>query len=354
MRGPRRVPWGDAAGINTIEPPGNPSRIRQACTAAALASALLLSACGPKAEAPASPGLTPVRLDIDWYPEAELAGFYQALARGYYREAGLDVSITPGGVGTHPNLELVMGVAQFATASSDDVIEQAQQGLPLYIVGAFMERYPEAILVHEDSPVRSIRDLDGRVVIAVPGNGWIAHVERKYGIRINVEPAAFEITRFMADPGAIQQVYVSSEPYFVRRKGVKTRMLMISDTGYNPYRVIIATKAYAQAHPEVVRAFVSASMRGWVDVMSGDPAPSRQLILALNTQIDRDYFDATLRTLSEYHIVSGQPERGEYLGALSLARLQEQIDLLARIGFVHGSFPASGIATAEFSPPAPR
>jgi NitT/TauT family transport system substrate-binding protein len=314
------------------------------------AAALLLASCRPAAQAPAPRGPVPIRLDIDWYPEAELGGFYQALARGFYRDAGLDVRITPGGPNTHPNLELAVGHAQFATASSDDVVEEAQQGLPLYMVGAFMERYPEAILVHEDSPVRSIRDLDGRPIIAVPGNGWIAHVEQKYGIRINVVPAAFEITRFMARDDAIQQVYITSEPYYVRRSGVRTRTLMIADTGYDPYRVIITTKAYALAHPDIVRAFVAASLRGWADFMAGDAAPARDMVLRLNPQIDRDYFDATVRTLGEEGIVAGKPDRGEFLGAFSLKRLQEQIDLLARIRFVRQSFPASSVATDAFLP----
>jgi hypothetical protein len=78
------------------------------------------------------------------------------------------------------------------------------------------------------------------------------------------------------------------------------------------------------------------------------------MILALNPQIDADYFDATVRTLGQYGIVSGRADRGEFVGAFSLHRLQEQIDLLARIGFVRGTFPASSIATEGFLPPAPR
>src|SRR5258708_8847147 len=74
--------------------------------AAAIGSlaALCVAGCGRPAssgatpsEAPAVPGLRRVVLQTDWFPQAEHGGFYQALAKGFYREAGLTVEIRPGG-----------------------------------------------------------------------------------------------------------------------------------------------------------------------------------------------------------------------------------------------------------------
>ena len=310
----------------------------------------MLGACRPNATVAVHQEQVPVRVDTDWYPEAEHGGFYEALGLGYYRDAGLDVTITPGGPNTHPIVELAVGHAQFAIAASDDVIEQAAQGLPFLIVGAFMERYPEAILVHDSSPIHSFPDLNGRSIIGVPGTGWISYVEQKYGIKIFVSPIDFELARFIGDDGAIQQVYLTNEPYFVKKAGIKARTMKISETGYDPYRVIITTVGFASAHPDVVRAFVAASTKGWAQFIGGDPSAARSLILARNPQIKPDFFDDTLRVLKENHLVDGEASRGERVGALSLGRLQEQIDTLARIKFIKATFPVSRIATLEFLP----
>jgi len=317
-----------------------------------LLAGALLTGCRPGARVPEAPSaaVQPVAMGIDWYPEAEFGGFYQAMARSFYREAGLAVTLNPGGPNTHSNVDLVKGSVQFVSAASDDVIEREEQGVPLLIVGAFMERYPEVILVRADSPVRSLRDLDGRTVIADPGAGWVTNVERRYRIRINISPGDYEVTRFMADPTVIQQVYLTNEPYYIRKQGIKVRAIELADDDYNPYRVIVTTKSYAHDHPETVRRFVAASARGWNDFIFRDAAPGRDLILALNAETTREFVDASIATLRSEHIIDGSAERGEAIGALSLDRLQRQINRLAQIGYIKAPFPVADVATTEFLP----
>jgi NitT/TauT family transport system substrate-binding protein len=154
----------------------------------------------------------------------------------------------------------------------------------------------------------------------------------------------------MGDPTVIQQVYLTNEPYYIRRHGIKVRAIELADDDYNPYRVIVTTKAYAHAHPETVRKFVAASMRGWDDFIFHDAGPGRDLILALNTETTREFVDASIATLRSEHIIDGSPGRGEAIGALSLDRLQRQINRLAEIGYIKAPFPAGDVATTEFLP----
>jgi hypothetical protein len=105
-----------------------------------LVLALLAAGCARKeaAIAPAATSLRKVVLQSDWFPQAEHGGFYQALAKGFYREAGLDVEILPGGPGATIKLSVAKGTADFGMYRSDDVIVAASRGLPLVIVGAVM------------------------------------------------------------------------------------------------------------------------------------------------------------------------------------------------------------------------
>src|ERR1017187_2015988 len=114
------------------------------------------------------PPLRRVVFQTDWFPQAEHGGFYQALAKGFYREAGLDVEILPGGPGATIKLSVAKGLADFGMYRSDDVIVAAGRGLPLIIVGAVLQHDPEALLVHASSPVKTLQDLNGHSVIAPP------------------------------------------------------------------------------------------------------------------------------------------------------------------------------------------
>ena len=115
----------------------------------------LLSGCG-KSAAPAAPGapaLTKLRLQTDWFAETEHGGFYQALAKGYYREAGLDVEILPGGPGPIVQQKIIGGVADAGIGTSDALIVNVGSNLPFLVVGAYLQHDPQGILLHEENPV---------------------------------------------------------------------------------------------------------------------------------------------------------------------------------------------------------
>ena len=144
-----------------------------------LLAGILLAGCSRSADTsqvagdPAPAGAKPllkVGFQLDWFPAAEHGGHYQALVKNYYRDAGLDVTIVPGGPGQSGMQKVALGQIEFAMGRSDDVILAVSHNLPLLIVGAQMQHDPQAILVHEASPVKSFRDLDGKSMMASPGS----------------------------------------------------------------------------------------------------------------------------------------------------------------------------------------
>jgi NitT/TauT family transport system substrate-binding protein len=317
--------------------------------------AILLAGCGKKpaedlASAPDAPPLTKVRFQTDWYPQAEHGGFYQALARGFYREAGLDVEIVPGGPGPGVAPRLVSGTADLGMGQSDDVVVHVSNGLPFVIVGVHMQHDPQGILVHEESPVQSFADLDGRAVMAVPASIWIEYLKSSYGINFSIQPMNYGIAQFMTDPGFIQQCYVTNEPYYVRQNGARPRTLLIANSGYDPYRILFTTRRYAAENPAAVRAFVAASVRGWVDFMTGDPAPAKALIAQRNPDMSPAFMDYTIQALREFQILAGDAEKGEGIGHMRRARLERQVETLARLKIIPAPVPLAEYATFEFLP----
>jgi len=324
-------------------------------TSAAVLLGLLFAGCGKSASDAASsaagtPPLTKVRFQTDWYPQAEHGGFYQALARGFYREAGLDVEIIPGGPGPGVAPRLVSGTADLAMGQSDDVAVHVANGLPFLIVGVHLQHDPQGILVHDASPVKSFADLNGRTVMAVPGSIWIEYLKSHYGIDFLLQPMNYGIAQFMTDPQFIQQCYVTNEPYYVRRNGANPRAMLIANSGYDPYRIIFTTRRYAQAQPAAVRAFVAASVRGWVDFMTGDPAPAKALIARRNPDMSAEFMDYTIGALRDFQILAGDPAKGERVGRMTRARLERQVETLVRLKIIPAPLALEEFASFEFLP----
>ena len=331
---------------------------------ALLLGAACAAGCGRRAEsatpaagpgAGAGKGLLKVRFQLDWYPTPEHGGFFQAVVKHYYRDSGLDVTIAPGGPGSVPLPTVGTGRMDFAIGRCDDVILAARQGLPLLIVCAQMQHDPQAIMMHEDGAVKSFKDLEGRSVMSGPGAHWTAFVQKHYGVNFNVIPTDYGIARFMADRDFVQQCFITNEPYFAEIHGVKTRALLIASGGYDPYRVVFTNRAFAESHPEAVRAFVAATIRGYREYLNGDASEARALIQAENPSQTPALMDYSIAAMKRYMLVEGDPSKGEHMGLLTPERMTALLKTLADLGLVDAPVPLDRFVSFDYLPSgAPR
>ncbi len=261
------------------------------------------------------------------------------------------MDILPGGPGVLVPQLMLSGQADIAMGRSDDLIVLRAQGLPFVIVGAYMEHDPQAILVHEEDPVRTFADLNNRTIMAVPGVHWIDFLKLRYHLDFRQIPSNFGIAQFMSDTSFIQQCFVTNEPYYVRKNGGHPRTLLLSDSGYDPYRIIFTTQGFLRDHPEEVRRFIAASIHGWDDFMNRDPSPAMALIAKRNANMSNDFMDYSIRAMREAHIISGKPELGERIGMMTRVRMREQVDALAQLGIIPRTIPLEAIVRFDFLPP---
>ena len=142
----------------------------------------------------------------------------------------------------------------------------------------------------------------------------------------------YGMERFLADPSYIQQCFITNEPYYVRKRGVDVKTLLISDSGFDPYRIIFTTRQFVQQNPEAVKAFVDASVKGWEQYMETSPQDTtNQHLIGLNIKLDEEFVAYSMKTMKEMELISGDPEKGEYVGKLDPARIQASIDDLKEI-----------------------
>lgn len=300
---------------------------------------MLLSGCGGgssenAADASGEPELTRIVLQTDWYAQPEHGGFYQAVAEGYYEEEGLAVEILPGGPNSLATQRVAQGQAQFAIGRSDEVIVGSERGIQLVMIGALMQKDPQAIMFHEESGIETLADLDGRSIMAVPGSAFLEILKIKYDIDFSVIPLDYGMSRYLADKEFVQQCFITNEPFYVAREGANVKTILLSESGFNPYRVWYTSKSYLRRHPEIVAAFHRASIRGWQEYLFGDRTRANAMIAERNPKMDTAFMDYVHRSMLENNLVTGDSGKREAIGTITPERIKEQLDQLHQINML--------------------
>ena len=294
-----------------------------------------------------SNGLIPVKFQTDWYPQPEHGGFYEAQLKGYYRQEGLDVTILPGGPYVIAEQQVSTGAAQFAMGSSDRILEADSQGESIVAVAATMQHDPQGIMMHANSPVHNFSDLEGHTVAVKPGSTWFEYLIARYKLKdVRETPATYSIANFLQDPNYIQQIFVTSEPYFAGKAGAQVRTLLISDTGYAPYRAFFTSRDYLAQHPDVVAKFVRASLRGWRDYIA-DPREVNAELLKLNPAMSLEQMQFTCQALKNGHFIYPDDDPSK-IGDFDPARWSQMYQQLVDLKLIQHPFDPATAYTMQF------
>ncbi len=305
----------------------------------------LLLLVAAASNAVADPPLKKVTLLLDWYPEAENAGYFYALTHGLYRQAGLDVQISPIGPNASVEPQVALGKYDFGLGSSDQVLIARSRGIPLVMVMGSLQHDPVGVMVHADSPVHTFADLEGRTVAAQPGVPWLLYVVKKYHLRnLKTTPLNFDYASFLHDPNYIQQCFVTSEPPIMEHSGVKVRALWVKDTGCDAYMALESSAQFVAAHPDTVRAFVAASIAGWRGYMT-DPASADSEILHRNPAMTALQLNLSRKAMLEYQLIDAP---GNPVGHLDPKRLEHQYGILRDLNIIAADYDYTKAFTTDF------
>jgi NitT/TauT family transport system substrate-binding protein len=298
--------------------------------------------------------LAKITVQLDWVPEPEHGGLYQAQARGFFREEGLDVTLVPGGPGAHVMASVATGKADIAQAGAIESLLQVAEGIPILQFAAVFQDDPAGILVHADSGVRRFEDLQGKTIIARPEWPFLKFLQKKYNLKVNVVPQNFSVAAFLSNKEALQQGYFIAEPYHIVHAGGKApRFLSTWDAGFRAYAVLVTNKKFAREHPNELRAFTRAYIRGWRDYVEGDPKPAHDALKQANKANTDDFMTYSRKAIIDEKLVTGRDKDGgsRQIGRLDVARFTAQIAQLEELGLLpKGKVKVADAVTTEFLP----
>jgi diguanylate cyclase (GGDEF)-like protein len=320
------------------------------CTWPLLLAWLVLVSPLPAAARADAPVKTSVQLN--WKHQFEFAAFYAALEQGYYREAGLDVTIKEGGPGVDSVREVAAGHADFGVATSSLVVARSR-GIQVVALAALMQHSPVALLARRDAGIDSVLDLADRPVAVDPHDRdeieayLLASGIPRQRIRLidQTDPTLAPL-----DEGRIaaKVIYVSNEPFLIRGKEHEYLMLTPKSAGIDLFGNILFTMSRTlNARPALVKAFREATLKGLVYSLDH---PERIADLILKKYDTQNKSRAHLLYEAEHIRELTRPDIVEP-GYMSPGRWRHVVDVYASQGTMPRNFDLTGFL---YDPTPPR
>src|SRR5271155_1037804 len=299
--------------------------------------------------------LDKVRFGTNWLADPAAGGFFQAAADGTYAKYGLDVTIVPGGPQSNGGLMLLFGKLEFFMGG--DMIGNylsVEAKLPLIAVAAEFQKSPQILMSHPGVGLDKWADLPAAnpdYVGAGAINTFYAWLRIAYGFSDdNIRPYNFNSAPFMKNKMAIQQGYVTAEPYEIERQGgFKPNVFLLSDYGYDTYSTLIVTRNEIVAkNPDLVQRFVDASAIGWYHYLYGDNSKANELIKTDTPDISDDQIAFSIGEMKKHGVVDSGDAVPLGIGAMTDTRWKDFFDKMVATGMIDARTDYKRAYTLQF------
>jgi PAS domain S-box-containing protein len=302
--------------------------------------AILLILCRLLSASPAH-ALQKATVQLKWLHHFQFAGYYAALEKGFYRDAGLDVTIREGGPEVEVERDVVAGKSDFGVGTSALLLNRAK-GQDLVVLAQIFQHSPATLLTLKKTGIRSVADMAGRRIMYSNQHGDMLALFRKNGISedgIVKVPHQGDPHDLISGKADVMIAYSFNEPFIIEQSGEPYLMFSPISSGIDFYGDnLFTTRLLAEARPEFVEAFREATIKGWRYTMS-HKAEIADLILAKYSKgKSKDWlmFEANqMETLIQPTLVE--------LGYQNPSRWQHIADTFTSLGMLQPGFDAAAV-----------
>ncbi len=207
-----------------------------------------------------------VRIQLKWFHQFQFAGYYAALENGYFRDAGLNVTLLEGGPHINPTEKVLAGKADFGVGTSGLLVTRSR-GKPVVAVAAIFQHSPYVLITREDPQIRAPADLKGKTIMVEPYSEELEAYLHHEGVDLD----AIETTEHTGNPLDIYNdpivgttAYTTTEPFVLNLHGKAYRVFDPKVAGIDFYGdTLYTTESFAREHNDEVVALRDALIRGW-------------------------------------------------------------------------------------------
>jgi NitT/TauT family transport system substrate-binding protein len=216
--------------------------------------------------------LTPIKLTMGYIPNIQFAPFYVAIDKGYFRDAGFDLTLEYGNEADAVAL-VGAGDQTFCIASGEQVLLARAQGLPVIYVAAWYQDYPVGVVSMTESGIETPQDLEG-VEVGIPGLYGASYIGFKAllasgGLReedVSLLSIGYnQVEALISGQSEAVVIYVANEPVVLQHQGYDVTVIRVADYLQLVSNGLVTNEAALQENPELVKAFISALLKGISD-----------------------------------------------------------------------------------------
>jgi NitT/TauT family transport system substrate-binding protein len=315
-------------------------------TLAGAAVALALSMTNARA-------LEAMTLQLNWKPQADFGGFYNAVANGYYSDCGLDLKLRVGGPGIDTSQLLVAGAVDAVVSTHiDAVLHMNSAGFPARAVTAAFQRFHSILMTHAGSGVEKMEDMRGKPISISQGNRatWWAFLRAKFGFEDSqLRTYTGQLAPWFLDKMGITQGVITVEPFVVEKEtGEKPKVFLLADYGYTTYSILtVVPQKTIDERPKAVRCLVEASNKGWADFVR-DPKPTFAILQKENPENTPDLMAYNVEAQRRYNIIETDETAKLGVGAMTDARWKAHFEFLVQAGIFKPEFDYKQAYTLRF------
>jgi NitT/TauT family transport system substrate-binding protein len=212
-----------------------------------------------------------------------------------------------------------------------------REGVPIKAVMAVFQKDPQVLITHPRADVRSLAQMKGKPIMIADAStvAFWPWLKAKYGFDdTQIRKYTFNLAPFLVDPKAIQEGYLTSEPYTIEQQGhFAPQIFLLADNGYPGYaNMVVVPQKWITSNPAAVQAFVDASRDGWKAYLTGNPAPGNALIKKDNPDMADGLIAQAIAKMKSYGIVMSGDAATAGIGAMTDARWKTFFDMMSSEG----------------------
>ncbi len=209
--------------------------------------------------------LEKVALQLMWKHQFQFAGYYAAVEKGFYRQAGLDVNIVEAGTADTVD-EVISGKADFGTCNSDLILYR-NAGKPVVVLAVIFQHSPNVLLAGKDAGINNIHDISGKRVMIEPHSAQLFALMKHEGIStdsIKILPHSYDTKDMIAKKVDAMSAYSTDEPFPLQQAGFDFLEFTPLSGGIDFYGdCFFTSEENIKKNPARVKAFREASLLGW-------------------------------------------------------------------------------------------
>lgn len=213
--------------------------------------------------------LKPVRFMLQWSHQAQFAGYYVALEKGFYREQGLDVTIFPGGPGLDASAYLNRGDVDFASLWLSTALMLPEQAQPLINVAQIVNDSNMVLVTRREDNIESIADLANKKVSVWEGDFRAPYVAwlQSANVTPRIFPQYYSVNLFLQRAVDACSAMDYNEVHMIFQTGIdldELKLFSLRDYGFGfPEDGVYATAETVRQDPQRAIAFRAATLAGW-------------------------------------------------------------------------------------------